>query len=135
MNRRIRRLTRALAEAPVATATTLPARLDSLKWTIAAGFAAIFALGTDFLAAASGTASLIRRSDSVPAPGPREKRAAPKAADAVADVNQKVHGSLDELKESLFKLELRRQAGTIAEEDYAREHARMQKLLRDLVKG
>jgi hypothetical protein len=44
-------------------------------------------------------------------------------------------GGLDELKENLFKLELRRQAGTIAEEDYQREHARMQKLLRDLVKG
>jgi hypothetical protein len=121
-------------QAPTAAATTLPARLDSLKWTIAVGFAAIFALGLIFLLrrpeliADTGTGS-------VPAPKPRRKRPATKAVDAVADVNQKVHGSLDELKESLFKLELRRQAGTIAEEDYAREHARMQKLLRDLVKG
>ena len=43
------------------------------------------------------------------------------------NVNAEVQGSLDELKENLFKLELRRQAGTIAEEDYEREHARMQK--------
>jgi hypothetical protein len=50
-------------------------------------------------------------------------------------VNRKVQGGLDEMKESLFKLELRRQAGTIPEEDYAREHARIQKVLRDLVKG
>ena len=122
------------AQAPTATATTLPARLDSLKWTIAIGFAAIFALGLIFL---------LRRPelvtdtgvDSVPTPGPRQKRSRSKATDAMDDVNQKVHGSLDELKENLFKLELRRQAGTIAEEDYAREHARMQKLLRDLVKG
>lgn len=120
---------------PTATATTLPARLDSLKWTIAAGFAAIFALGLIFL---------LRRPElvtdagvvAVPAtPGSRRKRNRSKPADAVAEVNHKVHGSLDELKESLFKLELRRQAGTIAEEDYGREHARMQKLLRDLVKG
>jgi hypothetical protein len=71
----------------------------------------------------------------VPANGPRQKRGRSKDLDAVAEVNQKVHGSLDEMKESLFKLELRRQAGTISEEDYSREHARMQKLLRDLVKG
>jgi len=119
---------------PTATATMLPARLDSLKWTIAIGFAAIFALGLIFL---------LRRPemitdtamDSVPAPGPRQKRSRSKADDVIANVNQKVSGSLDEIKENLFKLELRRQAGTIAEEDYAREHARMQKLLRDLVKG
>lgn len=121
-------------EAPVATATTLPARLDGLKWTIAVGFAAIFALGLIFLLRRPELVS-DTGSGSVPAPRPRGKRTTPKAVDAVADVNQKVHGSLDELKESLFKLELRRQAGTIAEEDYAREHARMQKLLRDLVKG
>ena len=121
-------------EAPTTAATTLPARLDSLKWTIAVGFAAIFALGLIFL---------LRRPEMVTdtgvavqaASGPRQKRGRSKSADAVADVNLKVHGSLDELKESLFKLELRRQAGTIAEEDYQREHARMQKLLRDLVKG
>ncbi len=50
-------------------------------------------------------------------------------------MNQKVHANLDEMKENLFKLELRRQAGTISEQDYTREHARMQKVLRDLVKG
>lgn len=123
----------AAAQAPTATATTLPARLDSLKWTIAIGFAAIFALGLIFL---------LRRPemvtdtgiDAVPLPGPRQKRQRAKP-DPVAEINQKVSGSLDELKENIFKLELRRQAGTIAEEDYEREHARMQKLLRDLVKG
>jgi hypothetical protein len=46
-----------------------------------------------------------------------------------------VQGSLDELKETLFRLELRRQAGTINEEDYELEHARIQKHLRELVKG
>ena len=53
----------------------------------------------------------------------------------VADVNREVRGSLDELKDVLFRLELRRQAGTISEEDYARERDRIEKTLRDLVKG
>jgi hypothetical protein len=119
---------------PTATATTLPARLDSLKWTIAAGFAAIFALGLAFLwrrpemAADAGMESL-------EATGPRQKRSRSKAADAAAELDGKVKGSLDELKETLFRLELRRQAGTIGEEDYEREHTRVQKHLRDLVKG
>jgi hypothetical protein len=39
------------------------------------------------------------------------------------------------LKDALFRLELRREAGTITEEDYARERERVQKTLRDLVKG
>ena len=59
----------------------------------------------------------------------------PSAAAVVADVNREVRGSLDELKDVLFRLELRRQAGTISEEDYARERARVETTLRDLVKG
>jgi hypothetical protein len=120
-------------QAPTATATTLPARLDSLKWTVAIGFAAIFALGLIFLfrqpqmMADTGV-------DSVPDSGPRQKRKA-STAEAHLETRLKHTGSLDEIKENLFKLELRRQAGTIPEEDYEREHARMQKLLRDLVKG
>ena len=126
------------AGAVTATATTLPARLDSLKWTLVAGFAAIFALGLIFL---------LRRPEAAPAGSPdsvaaaiapssvrQEPKRAPSKSGAVADVNREVHGSLDEMKESLFRLELRRQAGTIGEEEYAREHARIQKLLHDLVK-
>lgn len=122
------------AGVPTATATTLPARLDSLKWTIAAGFVAIFALGLAFLwrrpemAADTGVAP-------ADAAGPRKKRPRSKEADAAAELNGKVQGSLDELKETLFRLELRRQAGTINEEDYELEHARIQKHLRELVKG
>jgi hypothetical protein len=50
-------------------------------------------------------------------------------------VDSEVRGSLDALKDNLFRLELRRQAGTITEEDYTRERARMEKVLRDLVRG
>jgi hypothetical protein len=50
-------------------------------------------------------------------------------------LDREVRGSLDELKDSLFRLELRREAGTINEHDYLRERDRVQKILRDLVKG
>ena len=43
--------------------------------------------------------------------------------------------SLDGLKELIFKLELRKQAGTISDEEYAAERARAEKILRDLVRG
>jgi len=56
--------------------------------------------------------------------------------DAVnAALDQHVNASMDSLKEQIFRLELRRQAGTISEEEYAREKAQVEKLLRDLVKG
>ena len=125
------------AEAPVTTATSLPARLDSLKWILVGGFAAIFALGFVFLlrrpqivaAGASNGASAIV------AASPSASTTPKTAASAVADVNREVRGSLDELKDNLFRLELRRQAGTISEQDYARERQRMEQVLRDLVRG
>jgi len=51
------------------------------------------------------------------------------------EVDAAIGTSLDALKESLFRLELRRQAGTISEEEYAQERAKAEKVLRDLVRG
>jgi hypothetical protein len=59
----------------------------------------------------------------------------PGADTSTQQVNREVGQSLDALKENLFKLELRWQAGTISEEDYARERARTEKVLRDLLRG
>jgi hypothetical protein len=56
-------------------------------------------------------------------------------AASVASVNAHVNSSLDTLKDEVFRLELRKQAGTISDEDYAREKTRVEKLLRDLVRG
>ena len=120
-----------------ATATTIPARLDSLKWILVGGFAAIFALGFVYLlrrpqvvAASGGSAAFDAPISSVAAP------VAPVSAGAVAaEVDRQVRGSLDELKDSLFRLELRRQAGTISEADYLRERQRIDATLRDLVRG
>ena len=126
------------AEATTAAATTLPARLDSLKWVLVGGFAAIFALGFVYLlrrpqvavvAAGNGASSGAVSAS----PAAREK--SKPAAAAVEEVKGEVRGSLDELKDNFFRLELRHQAGTISDEDYARERERMERLLRDLVRG
>jgi hypothetical protein len=131
------------AESPTTAATTMPARLDSLKWIVAGGFASIFALGAIYLwrrpqvvAPVNGSAAAVRVEAPISAGAVRAAaNASPSAAEAVAEVNREVRGSLDELKDGLFRLELRRQAGTIGEEEYARERQRMEKVLRDLVRG
>jgi hypothetical protein len=50
-------------------------------------------------------------------------------------VDREVGASLDQLKDTLFRLELRHQAGTISEQEYAEQRARAEKILRDLVRG
>ena len=140
-------------QAPVASVTTLPARLDSLQWILVGGFVALFVLGLIFLwrqpVAALDTASANAlpvaavEMRSSPRTDPRTEEPARPAsrlaseagAATAANLDQQVRGSLDELKDALFRLELRREAGTITEEDYTRERDRVQKVLRDLVKG
>ena len=107
-----------------ATVRVLPSRLDSLLWPLIGGFAVLFALGALFL---------FRRPLAVPAGGP------PVGAAAVSShmnaLDRDVGTSLDALKDTLFRLELRRQAGTISEEEYSRKRAEVERILRDLVKG
>ena len=156
-------------DAPSASATTIPARLDSLKWILTGGFVSIFILGFAYLwlrpqPAGSVNGGWTTEAD-VPAPRPTKNSAARAAqqsatyasataapiataasaasssqasrgaVEAIADVDNQVQGSLDELKNNIFRLELRRQAGTISEDDYARERARVEKALRELVQG
>jgi hypothetical protein len=109
--------------ADTATVQVLPGRLADVKWILVGGFSALFMLGLVFL---------MRRPQPVPAPAAASKENSPLL---VAEVDREVKGSLDEIKENLFRLELRRQAGTITEEEYARQRARAEKVLRDLVKG
>jgi hypothetical protein len=119
----------------------IPGRLDVLKWPLVAGFLGVFALGAILLARKPVTvvANLPagEREDS-PAPKPSKKQTATKSQQnqaSLAQVDAAVSTSLDALKDTIFRLELRRQAGTISEEEYARERARAEKVLRDLVRG
>jgi hypothetical protein len=147
------------AEAPSVSATTIPARLDGLKWILTGGFASLFVLGFAYLwlrprtvVASNGTAAVAdtatpnsrsakkadaRASSAAAAiePPPVSSTAPREVAEtAAAAIDTEVRGSLDELKDSIFRLELRRQAGTISEEDYVRERERVEKTLRGLVR-
>jgi hypothetical protein len=55
--------------------------------------------------------------------------------DSLAALDRNATNSLDALKDQLFRLELRRQAGTISDEEYSRERAKAERVLRDLVRG
>jgi len=135
------------ADATSVTATAIPARLDSLKWYVVAGFVALFALGFAYVwrkpqsvAAAGGAAAIAQGAPQRKVRAPEHPAVAvpvapPVSPAAVADLDREVRGSLDSLKDNLFRLELRHQAGTISEEDYARERQRMESILRDLVRG
>jgi hypothetical protein len=130
------------SDAPTASITTLPARLDSLKWVLVVGFAAIFALGAMFIMRRPQPDGVSASGDAVAAAipaapvSPAQKPAAERTTfRSVSDLDSAVSGSLDQLKDALFRLELRHQAGTISEDDYARERQRIDEKLRDLVQG
>lgn len=131
----------------------VPGRLDALKWPLLAGFLGIFAVCAILLArkpvavtvaASSSSGELSSPSaanhstERVDAPATGSLSTSPKHAStpvASDSVNAAVNSSLEYLKEQLFRLELRRQAGTISDEEYATERARAEKVLRDLVRG
>jgi hypothetical protein len=128
----------------------VPGRLEALKLPLIVGFVVVFGL----------LAILLWRKPVVAYAGPgapEENESSPKprgtkpagavspptatatvptnGAASMADVDAAVGTSLDALKERLFRLELRHQAGTISEQEYAQERARAEKVLRDLVRG
>jgi hypothetical protein len=115
--------------APAANIQSVPGRLDVLKWPLIAGFVGIFALGAMLLArkpvVAVAGGPPVASGNATPASTPT----------ALSQVDAAVGTSLDALKDQMFRLELRRQAGTISEEEYTRERARAEKVLRDLVRG
>jgi hypothetical protein len=137
----------------------VPGRLSEFKWPLLvlllAGFAGFAILLSrkkvvvvqgpgDELDAPASPAAQKKSAKGKPAPaaapGPAPDVSATSASAAVlaasvASVNAQVNSSLDTLKDEVFRLELRKQAGTISDEDYAREKTRVEKLLRDLVRG
>jgi hypothetical protein len=124
----------------------VPGRLDVLKWPLVAGFVGLFAVSAILLArkpvavtvAPLGNSSEAftasdsqSRSKKIPAPAAQGNGSAP----SMENLNSAVATSLEYLKDQLFRLELRHQAGTILDEEYASERARAEKVLRDLVRG
>jgi len=135
-----------------------PSRIDDVKWYLFVGIAALFGLGAILLTrkqvvVADSDAAALEPTPAKSAKSAKSKKAPPAPAAASADgrtlaaglqtgssrsnaaaaVDEHVTVSMDSLKDQMFRLELRRQAGTISDEEYAREKAKFDKLLRDLL--
>jgi hypothetical protein len=121
----------------------IPGRLDSLKWPLIGGFCILFLLAAILLA--RKPVAIAVPADELTAPAGKSTSgdggkqpgaaAAPSNGGALASLDRATAGSLDALKDQLFRLELRRQAGTISEEEYTRERGKAEQVLRDLVRG
>jgi hypothetical protein len=111
----------------------IPGRLDSLRWPLMGGFAALFVLGLFFLLRKPVPAVQPRAGVRVETP-PAEP-VGDLAAQLMSDAAERAQRAMEEIKDALFRLELRRQAGAISEADYARERQRTEQLLRELMKG
>jgi len=109
------------------------------------GFACLFALGAMLLARKPvvAVAGALPAEDEAAAPKPKKLKSPSGAvtagvptngASSLAEVDAAIGTSLDAMKERLFRLELRHQAGTISEQEYVQERARAEKVLRDLVR-
>jgi len=105
---------------------TLPGRLQDLRWVLVGGFAALFALGAVFL-----WRKPRQRHVAVGVAGAPSQPAVSQAVERIAG---EARQNLDQLKDALFRLEIRRQAGMITEQEYGAERARIEGTLRDLVK-
>jgi hypothetical protein len=138
-------------DTPAPTVTSLPARLDNMKWILVGGFALLFVMGGAFLwrrpqvavpqaegpyaggpsaPAASAVPVVTAATANLASGGARDAR-----SEIMAAVAQQARLSLDELKDQMFRLELRRQAGTISESDYTRQRDQFETTLRELVRG
>ena len=113
-------------------------------WPLIGGFCILFILAAILIARKPVAIPVARAENATAAVKP--ELATPRAATqtnptpgsnglAIATLDRDTAINLDALKDQLFRLELRRQAGTIAEDEYVRERAKAEQILRDLVRG
>jgi hypothetical protein len=132
-------------DAPAAI-QSIPGRLDEYKWWLVGGFCALFLFAAVLLWKKPISVTVAGADLLVPHSGEKLQAARAsvvKSADASASTNgnsiaaldRDTTSSLDALKDQLFRLELRRQAGTISDDEYSRERAKAEQVLRDLVRG
>ena len=130
-------------DAPAAI-QAVPGRLDGLKWPLVGGFCVLFVLAAILLArkpvaiavhAPTTSSSEISANPQPASSTPGKTTTSVTDGDSLVALDRATTTSLDALKDQLFRLELRRQAGTIGDEEYARERAKAEQILRDLVRG
>ena len=129
------------------TAAVVPSRMDNVKWILVAGLGAVFALGGAMVwqrtktepVAAMATENLRATPAMNRMPAVALETAGLRTTAAGAALMQQAEraaqGSLEEIKDRLFRLELRRQAGTISEEEYGTRRADAEKILHELLRG
>jgi hypothetical protein len=117
----------ASAGSAAASIATLPGRLHNLTWILAVCIAMLLGLVTMFL---------LRQRTLQPAAAPSGSAdRAPGGATAPVVHDTKREEKLDRIKEEFLQLELRHQAGTLGDEDYARGRRRVEEALRAIVHG
>ena len=133
-------------DAPAAAIQSIPGRLDEYKWWLVGGFCVLFLFAAVLLWKKPISVTVTGHSAPAAHPAPKtasteaiEEKSANAAAssngDSLASLDRATANSLDALKDQLFRLELRRQAGTISHDEYSRERAKAEQVLRDLVRG
>jgi hypothetical protein len=133
-------------DAPAAAIQSIPGRLDEYKWWLVGGFCVLFIFAAVLLwkkpisVTVAGPDPLTQQSAEKPrsARGSVAKSAHASAStngNSLAALDRDNTNSLEVLKDQLFRLELRRQAGTISDDEYSRERAKAEQVLRDLVRG
>jgi hypothetical protein len=121
------------------TIQAIPGRLDALKWPLVGGFCILFVLAAILLARKPVVIAV--PADATPRSGMTARTSdgheiLPETnGNALSSLDRATAISLDGLKDQLFRLELRRQAGTISEEEYSSERAKAEQVLRELVRG
>jgi hypothetical protein len=133
-------------DASAAAIQSIPGRLDEFKWWLVGGFFVLFLFAAVLLwkkpisvtvtGHIASVAQSATKTSSAKASGDRSAEAAASSnGDSLASLDHATANSLDALKDQLFRLELRRQAGTISDDEYSRERAKAEQVLRDLVRG
>jgi 5-hydroxyisourate hydrolase-like protein (transthyretin family) len=138
---------------PAGNVQVLSPRVGSFQWIVLGGMGVFFLAGFFFLMRQQRAVTATPNGAmQVPAPaGPAGKKVRPREAAArpsqsqpgasvspaavMEEAERGARMNLEELKDTLFRLELRRQAGTVSDQDYARERSRIEAFLRDLVRG
>jgi hypothetical protein len=127
-------------DAPAAAIQSIPGRLDEYKWWLVGGFCVLF-LFAAVLLWKKPISVTVAGSEVLPEQLARagvaksEDASASSNGSSLAGLDRDTSNSLDALKDQLFRLELRRQAGTISDDEYSRERAKAEQVLRDLVRG
>jgi len=127
---------------PAENVQVLSPRLSSFQWILLGGIGLFFLAGFFFLMRqqrpAAVTPNGVLAAPVAAAPSPQRARAGQSAAASASPASAPDSSTLmnlEEMKERLFRIEFRRQAGTISEADYERERGQVEAAIRDFVHG